>query len=265
LQRHVRYPTDLFTTQSSMYSTYHMTSPQVFYNREDVWEPAEEIYGVSERTLEVRPYYLVTRLPESSSEEFILMQPTTPRGRANMIAWLIARSDGDDYGRLVAYKMPKETLIYGPMLVERRIDQDTDVSREITLWSQRGSDVIRGNLLVIPIEDSFIYVEPLYLRATRAGMPELKRVLVVKGERVVMAENLALALEKAFADLPESIATAPETVLSAPAIEDLARRAMQEYERSQEFLKAGDFSGYGKAIDQLGQTLKQMNRESGGR
>ncbi|MBS14161.1 MAG: hypothetical protein CME19_21510 [Gemmatimonadetes bacterium] len=265
LQRHVRYPTDLFTTQSSMYSTYHMTSPQVFYNREDVWEPAEEVYGVSERTLEVRPYYLVTRLPDSSSEEFILMQPTTPRGRANMIAWLIARSDGDDYGRLVAYKMPKETLIYGPMLVERRIDQDTDVSREITLWSQRGSDVIRGNLLVIPIEDSFIYVEPLYLRATQAGMPELKRVLVVKGERVVMAENLALALEEAFADLPESIATEPETVQSAPAIEDLARRAMQEYERSQEFLKAGDFSGYGQAVDHLGQTLKQMNRKSGGR
>jgi len=262
LRAHIRYPMDLFRTQSSMYNSYHMISPQVFYNREDVWEPADEIYGVSERTLEVRPYYLVTRLPDSEAEEFVLMQPTTPRGKANMIAWLIARSDGADYGRLMAYKMPKEKLIYGPMLVERRIDQDTDVSREITLWSQRGSDVIRGNLLVIPIEDSFIYVEPLYLRATLAGMPELKRVLVVRGETVAMAENLELALQKAFAgagteDLPSAL-DAP-VVDRATRIQNLSRQARTEFEDAQERLKQGDFTGYGQVIDKLGRTLSDLD------
>lgn len=266
IRRHVRYPMDLFMTQSSMYNTYHMTSPQVFYNREDVWEPATEIYGVSERTLEVRPYYLVTRLPDSDAEEFVLMQPTTPRGRANMIAWLIARSDGEDYGRLMAYKMPKEKLIYGPMLVERRIDQDTEVSREITLWSQRGSDVIRGNLLVIPIEDSFIYVEPLYLRATQSGMPELKRVLVVRDEKVVMAENLELALQEAFAP-DESFehtvdSSADEIAATPPSLRTLTRQAVTEYEAAQEKLRVGDFSGYGEYIEQLGQTLKTLNDQT---
>jgi uncharacterized protein len=262
LRAHIRYPMDLFRTQSSMYNSYHMTSPQVFYNREDVWEPATEIYGVSERTLEVRPYYLVTRLPDSDSEEFVLMQPTTPRGKANMIAWLIARSDGTDYGRLMAYKMPKEKLIYGPMLVERRIDQDTEVSREITLWSQRGSDVIRGNLLVIPIEDSFIYVEPLYLRATQSGMPELKRVLVVRDEKVAMAESLDLALQIAFAgtDTDETAGGEIDQEMDPVLrIEKLSRQAMEEYERAQEQLKLGNFQGYGETIERLGETLKALS------
>lgn len=265
LRAHVRYPMELFRTQASLYSSYHMTSPQVFYNREDVWEPATEIYGVAERTLEVRPYYLVTRLPDSDQEEFVLMQPATPRGKANMISWLIARSDGKNYGRLMAYKMPKERLIYGPMLVERRIDQDTEVSREITLWSQRGSDVIRGNLLVIPIEDSFIYVEPLYLRATQAGMPELKRVLVVKEERVVMAENLELALQEAFSTIPDAEPTpAPGGDVPPLSLANLTSLAVSEYEKAQRLLKTGDFKGYGEAVDQLGRILKDLGERTRG-
>lgn len=259
----VRYPMDLFRTQASLYNTYHMTSPQVFYNREDVWESANEIYGISERTLEVRPYYLVTKLPDSDKEEFVLMLPTTPRGKANMIAWVIARSDGTDYGRLMAYKLPKERLIYGPMLVERRIDQDTDVSREITLWSQRGSDVIRGNLLVIPIEESFIYVEPLYLRASQDGMPELKRVIVVRAEKVAMAENLELALLEAFAGTEDVVSEkngdSPRPVTAPPDIEALSKRAMSEYNEAQELLRDGDFKGYGESIDRLGKTLEEMH------
>ena len=269
LRAHVRYPMDLFRTQSALYNSYHMTSPQVFYNREDVWEPATEIYGVSERTLEVRPYYLVTKLPDSDEEEFVLMLPTTPRGKANMIAWMIARSDGENYGRLMAYKLPKEKLIYGPMLVERRIDQDTDVSREITLWSQRGSDVIRGNLLVIPIEDSFIYVEPLYLRATQSGMPELKRVLVVRGEKVAMAESLEEAIQLAFAgtiDEPiiETAGIGGQTVPPTlpPDIKALSQRAQTEYQTAQERLKVGDFTGYGEAIEALGKTIEDINRSA---
>lgn len=266
LRAHTRYPMDLFRTQSSLYNSYHMTSPQVFYNREDVWEPATEIYGVSERTLEVRPYYLVTKLPDSDEEEFVLMQPATPRGKANMIAWLIARSDGQNYGRLMAYKMPKEKLIYGPMLVERRIDQDTEVSREITLWSQRGSDVIRGNLLVIPIEDSFIYVEPLYLRATQAGMPELKRVLVVQGETVAMAENLDRAIQLAFARTPdEPLSESATDPADLPArFRQLTRRAQAEYDAAQDRLKQGDFKGYGDAIERLGRTLQELGEHHRG-
>ncbi|MEE2753272.1 MAG: UPF0182 family protein [Candidatus Latescibacterota bacterium] len=261
IRAHIRYPIDLFRTQSALYNSYHMTSPQVFYNKEDVWEPATEIYGVSEQTLEVRPYYLVTRLPDSTEEEFVLMLPTTPRGKANMIAWMIARSDGSNYGRLMAYKFPKEKLIYGPMLVERRIDQDTDVSREITLWSQRGSDVIRGNLLVIPIEDSFIYVEPLYLRASQAGMPELKRVLVVHDEKVVMEKTLELALQKAFSRDEETQPSDESGIaLPSPGLKMLLKRARSEYDEAQARLKTGNFQGYGESIDQLGKTLEQMSR-----
>ncbi|HCK12104.1 MAG TPA: hypothetical protein DHW45_19695 [Candidatus Latescibacteria bacterium] len=151
------------------------------------------------------------------------------------------------------------------MLVERRIDQDTEVSREITLWSQRGSDVIRGNLLVIPIEDSFIYVEPLYLRATQAGMPELKRVLVVKEERVVMAENLELALQEAFSTIPDAEPTpAPGGDVPPLSLANLTSLAVSEYEKAQRLLKTGDFKGYGEAVDQLGRILKDLGERTRG-
>ncbi len=267
LRAHVRYPSDLFQIQSSLYNTYHMTSPQVFYNREDVWEPAVEIYGVSERPQVMNPYYVVVRPPGATREEYVLMLPSTPAGKANMIAWMFAHCDEPNYGRLVVYKLPKEKLIYGPMLVERRIDQDTDVSREITLWSQRGSDVIRGNLLVIPIENSFIYIEPLYLRATQSGMPELKRVLALHGEKLVMAENLDQALLKLFANertlvgLSENISRAAET--GPESLHQLIRSALQYFDTSQENLRKGDFAEYGATIQKLKQALLRMDQGVG--
>ena len=151
LRAHLRYPIDLFDIQATLYNTYHMTTPIVFYNREDVWEIPTEYYGTVDRPIRMRPYYVMARLPDEDREEYILMLPATPSNKPNMIGWIFARCDGENYGRLVVYKLPKETLIYGPMLIEQRINQDTDISREITLWDQRGSDVIRGNLLVIPI------------------------------------------------------------------------------------------------------------------
>lgn len=261
LQSHVRYPTDLFRAQAELYNTYHMTSPQVFYNREDVWDPATEVYGIGERTREVTPYYIVIRLPEGATEEFVLMQPVTPRGKDNMIAWLLARIDGPHYGRLIVYKMPKEKLIYGPMLIERRIDQDTDVSREITLWSQRGSDVIRGNLLVVPIGRSFVYVEPLYLRATQSGMPELKRVLAVNGEKVAMAENLMDALVAALG--PSAPPNVEDPVIEPESIDlrALSKSALEVYREALSRLRDGDFGAYGDRVEMLGEALETLHKE----
>ncbi len=260
LRSHVRYPVDLFKIQSSLYNTYHMASPQVFYNREDVWEPATEIYGVSERPQVMDPYYVIVRLPDADREEFVLMLPATPAQKANMIAWLLARCDGPNYGRLMVYKLPKEKLIYGPMLIERRIDQDTEVSKEITLWSQRGSDVIRGNLLVIPIENSFIYVEPLYLRATQAGMPELKRVLVVHGEKLAMGETLDEALEKVFGtDTNRRRVEESNGGGVSDGLQELSQTALKHFEDAQEHLRKGDFGAYGTTIEELRKVLIKLS------
>ena len=261
IRSHVRYPVDLFKIQSELYNTYHMVSPQVFYNREDVWEPADEIYGVSERPQVMSPYYVIVKLSDSDREEFVLMLPATPARKANMIAWLFARCDSPNYGRLTVYKLPKEKMIYGPMLIERRIDQNTEVSREITLWSQRGSDVIRGNLLVIPIEDSFIYVEPLYLRATHGGMPELKRVLVVHGERLAMAETLDQALIKVFSST-ESVPTPIAHDDGTLDLKGLAKEAMEHLEIAQQQLRVGNFAEYGVSIQKLKQTIQRLNERA---
>jgi hypothetical protein len=259
LLKHLRYPIDLFDIQAELYSTYHMTSANVFYNREDVWETPTEFYGTMDRPIEMSPYYAMVRLPGEQKEEYILMLPATPSGRANMIGWVFARCDAPNYGELVVYKLPKEKLIYGPMLIERRINQDTEVSREITLWDQRGSDVIRGNLLVIPIENSFIYVEPLYLRASQSGMPELKRVLVLHGEKLAMGIDLQDALQKVFKDLPQKVPV-PQSPGGVPqTLQVLARRAFTQFEASQRHLKSGAFTEYGQAMDSLRQTLTRMN------
>ena len=257
LRAHLRYPLDLFDIQASLYNTYHMTTPIVFYNREDVWEIPTEYYGTMDRPIRMRPYYVMARLPGEEREEYILMLPATPSNKPNMIGWIFARCDGENYGQLVVYKLPKEKLIYGPMLIEQRINQDTDISREITLWDQRGSDVIRGNLLVIPIRNSFIYVEPLYLRASQHGMPELKRVLAIHGDRLAMGEDLDDALDRVFAnsDVPPPDAQLPED------LEALARQAYRQFETAQKHLRAGAFSDYGHSIDALRQTLRRMNGE----
>ncbi|MBU1291033.1 UPF0182 family protein, partial [bacterium] len=194
LKEHIRYPKDLFQVQAELYSTYHMTDPDVFYNKEDYWNIPNEIYADNEIRME--PYYIITKLPGHEREEFILMTPFTPSTKNNMIAWLAAKNDQPDYGNLIVYKFPKEKLVFGPMQIEARIDQDSEISQQLTLWGQKGSTVIRGNLLVIPIEKSIIYVEPLYLRAEKGEIPELKKVIVSNGSDVVMGNNLEAALEK---------------------------------------------------------------------
>ncbi len=197
LRRHIRYPEDLFSTQSERLLTYHMTDPQVFYNREDQWQIPQEIYG--KEAQKVKPYYLIMKLPTATAEEFILLHPYTPISRPNLIAWLAARSDGENYGKLLLYKFPKQRLIYGPNQIEALINQDPIISQQISLWNREGSRAIQGNLLIIPIEQSLLYVEPLYLEAERNSLPTLARVIVIYENQIVMAETLDAALNAIFA------------------------------------------------------------------
>jgi uncharacterized membrane protein (UPF0182 family) len=196
LREHIRYPQDLFQVQSRQLMTYHMTDPQVFYNREDQWREPNEIYGSEAQP--VKPYYLIMRLPEESDEEFILLRPFTPAQRNNLVAWLAARSDGDRYGSMLLYRFPKQELVFGPEQIEARINQDPEISQRISLWNTQGSRAQQGNLLVIPIERSLLYVEPIYLEAEQTSLPSLARVVLVYRNRIAMAESLDDALRAVF-------------------------------------------------------------------
>ncbi|MEP1061312.1 UPF0182 family protein [Phormidium sp. FACHB-592] len=196
LQSHLRYPVDFFKLQSERLLVYHMTDPQVFYNREDQWQIPNEVYGNKARPVE--PYYLITSLPGVPFEEFILLLPYTPRQRTNLIAWLAARSDGENYGKLLLYTFPKERLVYGTEQIEARINQDPVISQQISLWNRQGSQAIQGNLLIVPIEQSLLYVEPLYLEAAQNSLPTLVRVIVAYENRIVMAPTLEESLQAIF-------------------------------------------------------------------
>ena len=196
LRIHIRYPEDLFSIQSERLLTYHMSDPQVFYNREDQWQIPQEIYGSESQPVE--PYYLIMRLPTAKAEEFILLHPYTPTSRPNLIAWLAARSDGKNYGKLLLYKFPKQKLVYGPKQIEALINQDPIISQQISLWNREGSSAIQGNLLIIPIEQSLLYVEPLYIEAEQNSLPTLARVIVVYENKIVMAEDLNSAIAAIF-------------------------------------------------------------------
>jgi len=260
LRAHVRYPQDLFKVQARMYATYHMRDPQVFYNKEDLLSIPHR--NVDEQELEMEPYYTIMRLPGEDEEEFVLLLPFTPNNRDNMRAWLAARSDGTHYGKLLALNFPKAKLVYGPKQVDARIDQDAFISQQLSLWGQRGSEVIRGSLLAIPIQDSLLYVQSLYLAAEQGSLPELKRVVAVFGNRIAMRENLEDALNELFGDAAESPATASPSVRTAAATETAggspAARAMEHYQRSMERLRAGDWAGFGDALRQLEQSLQAL-------
>ncbi len=269
IRSHIRYPEGLFNVQRELFRTYHMVDPTVFYNKEDLWDLPNEIYRGNEQPME--SYYVIMSLPGSQQEEFILMVPFTPRNKNNMISWLAARSDGEHYGTLVLYQFPKQELRYGPMQIEARIDQDPNISQLITLWSQKGSQVIRGNLLVIPIEDSLLYVEPLYLQAEKSEIPELTRVIVVYQNRVSLGETLDEALRSALRAPQEGARAeplyAPQTrspdagqAPTAPRSDDLVTRARQHYQRSQQFLRQGNWSAYGEEQRKLGETLERLKQ-----
>jgi len=278
LRRHVRYPADLFQIQSALHATYHMMEPETFYHREDQWQ----IPGSLGRQTNENPFlrHMIMRLPGEQTAEYIYMIPFTPRGKDNLAAWMVARMDGENYGKLSVYRFPKQSLVYGPKQIANRINQDTEISRQITLWDQSGSQVIRGELLVIPIEESLIYVQPIYLRAVDGSIPELKRVVVAHQGRVVMAETLEEGLNTVFGSgaagaatraVTDTVRRASGTAAVAPvtgppsasipvtqANAELLREAQQHYDRALAAQRAGNWADYGREIEQLGATLRRL-------
>jgi hypothetical protein len=289
LKKHIRYPKDLFKIQVETYTTYHMEDVQVFYNQEDLWETPDELYGDLRQKME--PYYIIIKLPEREKEEFLLMLPFTPSKKDNMIGWLAARSDLPNYGNLLVYKLPKDKLVYGPMQIEARVDQQTEISRELSLWGQGGSRVIRGNLLAIPISDSFVYVEPIYLVAQQAeqtkppaqqpqtslrrkpkaasqpvksgvaALPELKRIIVALGNRLVMEKDLETALSRVIEmetvlkkRVPSSLPATGDTSAS-----NLVRMALEHYNRAKTSSQQGDWTNYGRELENLEKILKELS------
>ncbi len=264
LRAHIRYPEDLFVVQMEMYAKYHMRDPVVFYNKEDLWQrPQEKRTGGEAQPME--PYYVIMQLPGEERPEFLLMSPLAPARRQNMIAWLAARSDGDRYGELLVYKFPKQRLVYGPEQVEALIEQNDAIAEKFRLWEGR---LERGNLLVIPIKDSILYVKPIYLKATGTGLPELRRVVVGYGDRVVMENTFPAALEASLGAPPgaagpgagaggpatgEAGAAGPAEG-TAPAEETL-RRAALLYRQATEAMRRGDWAAYGRFLQELGDLL----------
>jgi len=258
VRAHFRYPEDLFLIQSKAYLSYHMTNPEVFYNREDMWRMPSEIYEGNEQQMD--PYYVIMRLPGYTQEEFLLFLPFTPVNKNNMIAWMAARADGDNYGKLVLYEFPKQALVYGPMQIEARIDQNPDISELLTLWSQQGSNVIRGNLLVIPINGSLLYVEPLYIRSEQGQMPELKRVIVSYQNQIVMQETLEESLAAIFGEQPEQPAVAASPLVTTLDLPKLVQAALDAYQQGQQLLQQGDWAGYGAQQQKLNDLLNQLQQ-----
>ncbi|HLF77995.1 MAG TPA: UPF0182 family protein [Dehalococcoidia bacterium] len=292
LKDHLRYPEDLFLAQVSQYRTYHITDPGVLYNKEDIWNIPSEVSGGGEAM--VQPYYVIMRIPGETTEEFALILPLTPARRANTIAWVAARSDAANYGKLLAFRFPTDSLVYGPRQVESRIDQDTVISSQFSLWNQSGSRVIRGNLLMIPIGRGNLFVEPIYLQAETSQLPELKRVVVVNGNRIAMEPTLQRSLEVIFGAAPPSLPTpegatpsagasptptptrgatpaagATPTVQATPvpvttpgSVGDLARQAEAAFQRAQEALRNNDFATYGQEINRVQQLIQQIAQQS---
>ncbi|MGE5398255.1 MAG: UPF0182 family protein, partial [Chitinophagales bacterium] len=255
LRSHLRYPEDLFKTQTEMYALYHMTDPQVFYNKEDKWSIPQEIFGSNLQREQLQAYYMIMKLPGETEPEYVLMLPFTPSTKENMISWFCARCDGENYGKLKVYDFSKQELIFGPMQVESRINQNSEISQLLTLWNQQGSRVFRGNLLVIPINQSILYIEPVYLQAEQSKIPELRRIIAIYNDKVAMEPNLGDALTRLFSN------EEPATVVVPPggeSVKDLAESADLYFKRAQSAIQAGDWSGYGENMKKVEEILKQL-------
>lgn len=267
-RQHLRVPVDLFNTQVSVYATYHITDPKVFFTREDVWDIPTAQTSPSSTPVPVDPYYVLFRLPDEHTAEFLLIMPFTPRGKNNMVSWMAARMDGGHYGEYVSYVLPKDKTIFGPQQVANRINQDPVISQDFTLFHSTGSQVLQGNLLVVPIGNSFLYFEPIYLSAiTSSSLPELKRVILVDQEQVAYAP----ALDQAIAQLvgaappPTSGQPPPSTFTAAQVaqIQGLVTQANDHYKNAEAAAARGDFTTFGTEIQALGQVLQQLQTLTG--
>jgi uncharacterized membrane protein (UPF0182 family) len=268
LRAHLRVPTDLFDTQVQVYATYHITDPKVFFAREDVWDiPTAQTAPASAPT-PVQPYYVLFRLPGEQNPEFLLIMPFTPRGKQNMVSWMAARNDGSHYSEYVSYILPKDKVIFGPQQVASRINQDPAISRDFTLFHQAGSSVVQGNLLVVPIGNSFLYFEPIYLQATSAsGLPELKKVILADSINVVYTDTLQQAIDALVGQSTAPPPTNQPPVTITPAviaqITDLVTQANQHYTAAYAALKAGDLTTFASEMQADGQLLKQLQALTG--
>jgi uncharacterized membrane protein (UPF0182 family) len=272
LRRHIRYPEDLFNIQADIYAVYHMRDPKIFYSKEDKWVIAHEgkdkanpnSWRQQQDPGRMEAYYVIMRLPGETEPEFILLLPFTPAGKQNMVAWMCGRCDGAHYGKLAVFAFPKDKLVLGPTQIEAMIDQDPEMSKTLTLWKTGGSDVIRGNLLVIPIRDSLLYVEPIFLQAAAGAIPELTKVVVATGGRVYWADTLDAALGGllggAAAAPPEAPSAVPSGAAPAQGVNALIDEARAHYEAAQEKLKQGDWAGYGKEMANLGDALARLRQ-----
>jgi hypothetical protein len=266
LRKHIRYPEDLLTIQSSIYTTYHMNNPHVFYNREDAWEVSRAA-AKAEEAPHIAPYYLISRLPDSETEEFVLALPFSPYSadkanpRNNMVSLLIARCDGAKYGGLVLYKFPKDKLVYGPLQIGIRINQDEVISKDLTLWNQQGSSVLFGNLLAIPLSNyRLMYVQPIYLQASVGKMPELRRVVVVFGDQLSYGASFEDALNKFFTGgYAREAAKEPAAKAKAEAPgKDLIKSAVRYYDQYRSLMGQGKYAEAGKALEELGRILGKI-------
>jgi len=271
LRAHIRYPASLFKIQAKIYSLYHMTDTQVFYNKEDLWRISQKSAKGNED--EMDPYYTIMKFPGADEEEFILMIPFSPSNKSNMIAWMAARCDSPNYGNMMAYRFPKKKLVYGPNQIDARIDQDPEISKQLTLWGQGGSKVIRGSLLVIPIEESLLYVEPIYLGAEKGQLPELKRIVVAYKDKIAMEENLAAALTIIFKGERGSVRrSAPvktkekKEVIKEEKIQtsfkELVNLASDTYDQAVNAQMQGNWAAYGEKINDLKQIIDQLKKEA---
>lgn len=276
LWKHMRYPEDFFEVQTDVYRTYHMTDTNTYYNREDVWEVTP-----TGRERRIQPNYVTMKLWGKKTPEFSIIVPYMPVGRDNLIGWMAGRCDPENYGQLLVYQFPKQKMIYGPAQIEALIDQNTEISAQLSLWSQRGSDVIRGDLLVIPVGKSLLYVQPLYLRAEKGGLPELKRIIVSTGGRVAWSDTFGGALQALMGQKSvegigaQTVVVGGESSPQQPASGDmqqetalggniaaLAARAQALYDSSQKAQRAGDWARYGSDIKKLGEVIAEIGKGS---
>lgn len=270
LQSHIRYPNQLFNIQANVYKRYHMNDVKVFYQNEDMWDIANEIYGTEQKTME--PNYYIMKLPGEGTAEFVNTIPYTPKNKMNMSGLLAARNDGDHYGELVLYQFPKDRIVYGPMQIEAQIDQNTEISKEFSLWNSSGSSYSRGNLFVIPIEQSLLYVEPVYLEAVNSSIPEVKRVIVAYGDKIAYKETLSEALDSLFgnnstgANEGQNAGTGDQTGGSSSGemtTDELIRLANEQFDLAQNAQKNGDWAGYGEHITALQKYLQLLMPNQG--
>ena len=256
ISEQMHYPEYLFKLRSEVYKSYHITEPEALYSRSDIWVTAKEKYAGGE-SVDVEPYYNLMKLDGEDSESLVLMQPYTPQGKENLVAWMAVGSGADNYGKTVVYRFPKGKTVYGTLHIENKIDNDPNISKEISLWDQGGSNVIKGNLLVIPIKESLLYVEPIYITAKNsAALPEVKRIAVAYGDKVAMEPTIGEALDVIFANKTPSAGDDEEKTL-----EMLIDEASKKYNEMQSYSANGGYKAFGAALDELGKIFDEIEEK----